>query len=287
MRVGSWRGEVYQTNYIYYGCIFVVLTTTPLQQPTPDDGTRGVTQHSLPLSILLHLLPGIVLTVFIVLAAPFVSALGFPVVFTLFVGIALVIVPVELGVLLIHAKRTTGTFTLRASIAYREQLPTRRLLRWAIGLTVWFLVFFVASTVFLDAWLAETFFAWLPPELLQFSQTDAAGEPLPTRHLIAFIVVAFIFNGFVGPIVEEHYFRGYLLPRLERYGRWAPLINTTFFSLYHFWTPWQNPARIIGFLPIAMAARHFQSIQVSILAHITINTLFLIGLIALFLQASL
>lgn len=40
-------------------------------------------QHSLPRSIALHLLPGIVLTVFIVLAAPVATRLGFPVVFAL------------------------------------------------------------------------------------------------------------------------------------------------------------------------------------------------------------
>lgn len=103
-----------------------------------------------------------------------------------------------------------------------------------------------ASTVFLDEWLATTFFAWL----------------------------------------EELYFRGYLLPRISRYGRWAPVVNTALFSLYHLWTPWQNVARIVGFLPIAWSAWHFRSIQASILAHVTINVLFLLGLLALVLQGS-
>lgn len=262
------------------------MTRAPAARAASAGGLAVPPQHSLPRSVLLHLLPGIALTVFIVLAAPLVTSLGFPVVFALFAGIAVVIVPVELGVLLVHAKRTTGTFRLSGTVLYRERLPARQLAGWGAGLTLWFLVFFVASTVFLDAWLAETFFGWMPAELLQFSATESAGEPLATPVLAVFVAVAFLFNGIVGPVVEEHYFRGYLLPRIERYGRWAPLVNTVLFSLYHLWTPWQNVARIVGFLPIAVAARRFQSIQVSILAHVAINTLFLLGLVALFLRAS-
>lgn len=214
-------------------------------------------QHSLSLSILLHLLPGAALTVFIVLAAPVVTSLGFPVVFALFVGIGLVIVPIELGILLVHARRNTGSFRLESTVLYRETLPSRRLIGWAAGLTVWFLIFFLASTVLLDEWLAETFFWWMPEGILQFSAAQDAGEPLTTPILTVLLLVAFVFNGVVGPIVEELYFRGYLLPRIDRYGRWSPLIDTALFSLYHFWTPWQNPARILGFLPIAWAARRF------------------------------
>jgi uncharacterized protein len=244
-------------------------------------------QHPLSLSILLHLLPGAALTVFIVLAAPVVTSLGFPVVFALFAGIGLVIVPIELGILLVHARRNTGSFRLESTVLYHEKLPNRRLVGWAAGLTVWFLIFFLASTVLLDEWLAETFFWWMPEEILQFSATQDAGEALTTPILVVLLLVAFVFNGFVGPIVEELYFRGYLLPRIDRYGRWSPLINTTLFSLYHFWTPWQNPARILGFLPIAWTARRFQSVQVTIVAHVAINLLFLLGLLALFFEASL
>ena len=58
-----------------------------------------------------------------------------------------------------------------------------------------------------------------------------------------------VLNGFVGPIVEELYFRGYLLPRMEWMGRWAPLVNVSLFSLYHFWSPWQIVGRILGLRP--------------------------------------
>ena len=45
-------------------------------------------------------------------------------------------------------------------------------------------------------------------------------------------------------MVEEMFFRGYLLPRISRLGAWAPLVNTVLFSLYHLFTPWLNVGRI-------------------------------------------
>ncbi|MFD1537220.1 CPBP family glutamic-type intramembrane protease [Nonomuraea guangzhouensis] len=32
-------------------------------------------------------------------------------------------------------------------------------------------------------------------------------------------------TGLAFPIIEELYFRGFLLPRLSRLGRWAPVVN--------------------------------------------------------------
>jgi membrane protease YdiL (CAAX protease family) len=62
-----------------------------------------------------------------------------------------------------------------------------------------------------------------------------------------------------------------LLPRLERYGRWAPVINTALFAIYHFFSPWRYPAIFLGFLPITWMAWRKRSVAVSIAAHMTIN----------------
>jgi uncharacterized protein len=257
------------------------LRTTDIR-PTPPPADTIVPprpasppQYALPTAIALHLFPGAALTLFIVLAAPIVESLGFPAVFALFLGIGLVMVPLELGYLLLHAKRTTGTFSLRETVGYREVLPRRKLVRWTAGLVAWFSLFLAASTALLDAWLADTFFSWMPDAILQFSRVGAASEPFGTAVTITVVVVALVLNGVVGPVVEELYFRGHLLPRLERFGRGAPVLNTTLFLLYHFWTPWQVPARIIGFLPITWLTWRHRSLQLSIAAHVTINLLFL------------
>ena len=90
-----------------------------------------------------------------------------------------------------------------------------------------------------------------------------------TVTLVAFLAI----NGLVGPIVEELYFRGYLLPRMEWMGLWAPLANVSLFSLYHFWSPWQLVARILGFAPTVYAVRWKQNIYLGMAVHCSLNCL--------------
>jgi uncharacterized protein len=256
-------------------------TTAPaVTVAAPAPAPAPVPQHRLLTSIVLHLFPGVALTSFIVLAAPFLEARGIPALFALFAGIGLVIVPLELGYLLVHAKRTTGTFSLRETVGYRERLPRRRFAKLAAGLTAWFLLWLAISTALVDAWLAETFFGWMPDAILQFSRVSETGEPVSTGLLVAFVVIAFVFNGFVGPIVEELYFRGHLLPRMEHLGRGAPVLNTVLFLLYHLWTPWQVPLRIIGLLPTVWTTWRTRCLRLSMTVHVTVNLVFVTAFLA-------
>jgi membrane protease YdiL (CAAX protease family) len=228
-------------------------------------------QHSLAWSVFLHLAPGAVFTAFIILAAPALASRGIDPVFALFGGIGLILVPLELGYLALQARRTAGSWSPLAAVDYKNRLPGGRLALLAAGLAIWFLLCLAVSIAVLDRWLADTVFAWLPEVLLQFAVVEEEGEPLTGGALVAFLLIAFAFNGVAGPITEELYFRGHLLPRLERYGHWAPVINTVLFAIYHFFSPWRYPAIVVGFLPIAWMAWRKRSVQVSIAAHITIN----------------
>jgi membrane protease YdiL (CAAX protease family) len=98
--------------------------------------------------------------------------------------------------------------------------------------------------------------------------------------VVALLVIALAFNGVAGPITEELYLRGHLLPRLARYGRWAPVLNTVLFALYHIFSPWRYPAIILGFLPITWMAWRKGSVFVSIAAHMTINMVTVLLLLA-------
>jgi membrane protease YdiL (CAAX protease family) len=240
----------------------VVVEPRPVQEP-----------YTLARSIILHLAPGAIFTTFILLAAPALASWGIDPVFALFGGIGLVLVPLELGYLAVHARQTTGSWSPLNAVDYKERVPAGRLALLAVGLVVWFLAGLMVSVAFLDTWLATHVFAWMPNVLLQFAVVEAGGEPLTGGALVAFLLIALAFNGIAGPITEELYFRGHLLPRLERYGRWAPVINTVLFGIYHFFSPWRYPAIILGFLPITWAAWRRRSVFVSIAAHMTINTI--------------
>lgn len=233
-------------------------------------------QYPLGVAIALHLLPGALLTVFVLVAAN----LGADAIVALFVGIGLVIVPVELGYLLFRAKRTTGSWSLAGVLPYREKLSPSQYALWGAALYVWFVAFLVISMVVLDEWIADQIFSWLPNTLLQFSAPEGADDDYSRLALAAFLVVVFLFNGLAGPVVEELYFRGHLLPAIDRYGKWAPVLNAALFSLYHFWTPWQNPGRIIGLLPWVSTVWRTRSLYLSIMVHVAVNLTFVLLLSA-------
>jgi hypothetical protein len=166
-----------------------------------------VPQHSLRRSVFLHLFPGAALFVFVVAVAPLFGDLS---IFALFVGIGVVIVPLELGYLFREARRTTGSWSLAGVVDYRERLPARRLALLTALLAGWFLVVLVVSLALVDQWLADTLFSWLPEsirEIAELGEEDDAGDE-PGWVVALFVVTALVLNGVVGPGR-----RGALLPR--------------------------------------------------------------------------
>ena len=98
--------------------------------------------------------------------------------------------------------------------------------------------------------------------------TAYSPQVLRTTFLLGFLI-----GGFVGPIVEELYFRGYLLPRMAQFGRWTPLVHAVLFSLYHFWTPWQNVSRIALMVPLTYLVWWKRNIYIGMIAHIALNAI--------------
>ena len=166
-----------------------------------------IEQHSLVRSIALHLLPGAALFAFVIAAA----ALGIEPFGALIAGIVLVIVPIELGYLLVQAKRTTGRWSVLAIVGYRERMTNRELVRSALPLVLWFLAMLFVSIALLDAPIAKALFSWYPESIREFASPEDGGTT-PTWVMIGFFAAAFAINGVIGPVVEELYFRGYLLP---------------------------------------------------------------------------
>ena len=93
------------------------------------------------------------------------------------------------------------------------------------------------------------------------------------------IVMSFLFNGLLGPFTEEIYFRGFLLPRMNKLGKAAPFVNVALFSLYHFFTPWENISRILALTPIAYIVWYKKDIRIAIWFHCTLNLLSCVGML--------
>ena len=106
-----------------------------------SEATRVTRAALLARSIVLHLLPGAALFAFVLVAA----ALEMEPILALLVGIALVIIPLELGYLLYQGKRKTRRWSLSEIVDYREPLPARRIALWAIPLVAWFILMLFLS----------------------------------------------------------------------------------------------------------------------------------------------
>jgi uncharacterized protein len=222
-------------------------------------------QHSLTRTLVLHLLPGALMVAFYIVAGPVVRGLGFPSLMAIYLAILFVLIPFELGYLFYRARRDGSS--LGSVVLYQEPVPRVQFVALVFGLLAWSGIFYVLIYPPLDIFFIENAFSWLPETF--FLAEDFARYS--STALLLTWVVGMVVNGIAGPVVEEVYFRGYLLPRISRFGAWAPLVNTVLFSLYHFFTPWQNVGRIVGFLPIVYAAWWKRSIYVSMGAHVLGN----------------
>jgi membrane protease YdiL (CAAX protease family) len=238
-----------------------------------------VQQHSILSSIVLHLLPGAIAAAVYVLTVPLVAALGYPYLAALYVPMILTVIVVELGYLLVQARKSNWGLSLRRIVNYREPAPWWQYVVFPVLIVVWG-VGVTALVTPIDNLLLTRGFAWLPDwyalrGLLEIPNLYSRESLLVTGFF------AIMLNGLVGPVVEELYFRGHLLPRLAGLGRWAPLANVVLFSLYHFWTPWNFLSRVVLLAPMAYLVWWKRNVYLGIIAHCLLN---LIGTTALFAQ---
>ena len=231
--------------------------------------SRATEQFRLPTLLALFLVPGALMTVVYVLLAPVVESAGFPPIAALLLAILVVLLPIELGVILRAGRGQPQR--IRSVVPYRRPLPIRDWLWLVPVLVVAAFVGFGLSMAFEPAAI-DALFGWLPDWFVRPIDPDRAGDYSREAWLVT-LAAYFVLNGFAGPIVEELYFRGYLLPRMEWMGRWAPLVNVSLFSLYHFWSPWQIIGRILGLGPTVYAVRWKENVYLGMVLHCTLNTL--------------
>lgn len=234
-------------------------TTPPRHLAAPPD------QHSIPQSIALHLLPGVGILLAYILVEPLTARLGYPALMALLVAVVVAAIPIQLGHLLYLGYRRNGRLSLANVIAFRERMQTWQYVVFVPVLLVWcFLWYGVLNPV--SDYLTRSVFFWLPDWFLRADFGHTARTPLLITLALLMVV-----NGIAAPIVEELYFRGYLLPRLARLGPGAPLLNLVLFTLYHFWQPWLYPTIVIALLPLVVPVWWKRNIRLGILTHCALN----------------
>ena len=235
--------------------------------------------YSLGRTMMLHLLPGAIATAVYVLTVPFLAELGYPSITALYLPMILTVTVVELGYLFYQGHKKNDVWSLKGIVHYRQHVPSGMYIAFPLLVLMWgILVTGLVSPI--DNLLLDQGFRWLPDwyalrNLLQIKATS------PREALLVTASCALILNGLVGPIVEELYFRGHLLPRLSRFGHWGPLLNVVLFSFYHWWTPWMFFSRVVLLVPMVYVVWWRRNIYIGMIAHCLLN---LIGTAVLFAQ---
>lgn len=223
-------------------------------------------KHTFTQSIALHLLPGILGgIVYFAIAQP-ITNVGYPSVAALMLALAFVLTPFEIIYLLRQAKKG-GESSLGELIFYREQLPVVQYLVWVpvVMITSGLLVVLLGP---ITERIADLF-TWLPEA---FRLDMGLSDEYSRQILIITYVLLFFQGAIIGPIVEEYYFRGYLLPRMPSSLKgYAPLLHGALMALYHTWTPWLVIARTAGLLPLVYVVQRKKNIYIGMIAHCLLN----------------
>ncbi|MFX0065723.1 MAG: lysostaphin resistance A-like protein [Candidatus Hermodarchaeota archaeon] len=224
-------------------------------------------QMELPKSIALHLAPGILVTIFYIIVGPFVLSIGLPNTIAMLLGIVVVIAPFEFGFLLYQARKNNHSFSFQNIIFYREPMPLNQFILVIIVLFLYTTIIAILILPIVDKFLLDSLFFWLPDWYILSIQGFSKNV------LIPIVIFGLIMNGFAAPIIEELYFRGYLLPRLSELEEKGVFLNLSLHAIYHLWMPWRIPGLIIGYFPAAWIVWKKKNIYLSMIIHVIGNTL--------------
>jgi membrane protease YdiL (CAAX protease family) len=225
-------------------------------------------RHSFHVSILLHLFPGALAVMVYLATAPLALRRGLPPMLVLSVVALVVLAPVELGHLLIAARRRAGSWSLGSVISFPTPLGAWRYILIVSGLVVLSIAFYALSAP-ADAWFSHRFMGWLPS---WFFYSDLKQYARYSHGVLALtLAVRFVADVVVVAAIEELYFRGYLLPRIPGPAWLAPVLSAGLFAVYHFWQPYNWPSIFCLMLPTAFAVWRFKDVRIGVYTHVTLN----------------
>jgi uncharacterized protein len=237
-----------------------------------------VVRHTAGQSILLHLAPAVPAMAVYITAVPFAHRLGLPTIAALALSGLLAVAPVQLGLLAVHRRRHPS----ERSNQLQVKLPRARLLA-LIGAEIALAAAAFALTAHVGEVLRASWFGWWPSGWAVDGGAHAGFSP---EALLVTSALLLLGSVVVAPLVEEFYFRGFLLPRMPaRLGRCTPLVHALLFVSYHLWTPWLAPTRFLAILPLAYLAHRTRDIRIGVVAHMVLNAVDLAVLITFVLTA--
>ena len=226
---------------------------------------------------MLSLLPGILYVILALIITPAILLLGFPTLFVLILTDIIVIVLLELSILLFISKKKANKYSLKNVVPYTKKMPVLHFIGYLVVLIVYgYLISMLLSPI--SVIMKESLFSWMPEVFL----TEAIN---PTSFSLTILLItaifAFIIIGVAVPIVEELYFRGFLMSRISRLGKiWTPLTIVILWAIYHFWAPWNVLTFIVLYFPIAWVVIRTENVYLSIITHSFANIMLVLAVAA-------
>lgn len=221
-------------------------------------------QHSKLKSVVYHLYPGVLITLFFGITTPFFVKMGFPPQLSMLIAIVVIAAPIILFHLN-NAKKNENAKRIYDLVKYKERLPAYKLILYTLGLIVFaFLIYGLTQPI--NEIISDKLLYWLPD---WYKVRDFEGYS--KSIIVVTLIVNLILNGLLAPYLEELYFRGYLLPRMKTWGKFAPLMSAVLFSFYHFWQPQIYLTLVIALFPMTYLVWKTKNLKLAIYTHCGLN----------------
>jgi len=207
--------------------------------------------------LLLSTLPIMLALIHRLIALPLVEWLGLPPRYSTILQFNILF---ELGFVIYLGWKLTGKFTLMGAVRYRKPLswwwyPLGFVVFLAIGFGIMALMTPVAT------FLRETVFAGVP------ASTDSVDASLYAQPVLVVMAIGILIFKPLGGVVEELYYRGTLLPRMESVGWWGPLISAITWAATHVGQPWDILGLTLMFLPMIYFTKWKKNVYLITLIH--------------------
>jgi CAAX protease family protein len=219
-------------------------------------------RYSLRKTVFLHLAPGVPCTLAFLPAARLVTRAGGSTYLALLLCVPLLLV-CEVGILIVERKRINWSW--RSIIVPRGSRGVL-ILDILLSVAAIYALAEVASALAIPSRTAilGAMADWLPPWAV-FGGIPAGISPYT-------LWLGLVLSGLAASIVEELYYRAFLLPRIPVSGRWAPAVNAALHSICHFYTPWNYLVFFLAFLPLAYYVRLRGNLLPAIITHCLFNS---------------
>lgn len=194
-----------------------------------------------------HLIPGLALTIAAAAGGAALDAIGLPPLWALLGGVIAIQVPLLLGL--------RGRLATKAPLQVLHTDPQRRGRQLALfGITLVAALLLPGVATGIEPLVRSSLFGWLPNWWNTGLGSLAAMSESETILTLGLWLVGVVL---AGPIVEELYFRGELLPRIPARPWVAAFVNAALFAAYHLWQPYAVLTVFLFALPLAIARARY------------------------------